>query len=393
MLPIRKRVESLIKNYRIFVWEDLKEHFTLLEEHFTPSGGTFPFISMLLAALGRESFGIGLSLLIAVYGMRKKALSVDGAMAGLVVGLVCCLFAGFRGAFVLLAFFLSSSKLTRFRDMIKKKIEHDFKKGGQRNAVQVISNGLVGCIFAVSFAVASSPSYSLAEVLSYRELPLDSISSLWPRVFLIGYLAHFACCNGDTWASELGIASGSAYPFLLLGVKVTGAPIVFQRVPRGTNGGMSLVGTVASIAGGLFIGLSFSMLDLALNAREGTVTLSSFLQPCLYATFAGFTGSLVRLLSYLSSVFSQRNSQIDSLLGGTLQHSLEDKKTGRILEAGSPSDPNLKHITGIGILDNHQVSSSFLHFRSNGVRSDLPKRSISSLLSSPASSPAPSTTP
>lgn len=58
--------------------------------------------------------------------------------------------------------------------------------------------------------------------------------------------SHFACCLGDTLASELGILSKSP-PILITS---------FSRVPPGTNGGVSLVGTLASLSGGVVMGLT-----------------------------------------------------------------------------------------------------------------------------------------
>ncbi|TBU41905.1 integral membrane protein DUF92-domain-containing protein, partial [Dichomitus squalens] len=48
---------------------------------------------------------------------------------------------------------------------------------------------------------------------------------------------HFACCLGDTLASELGILSRSR-PILISTLK---------PVPPETNGGLSVVGTLASV--------------------------------------------------------------------------------------------------------------------------------------------------
>ncbi|XP_070298473.1 transmembrane protein 19 isoform X2 [Salvelinus sp. IW2-2015] len=42
----------------------------------------------------------------------------------------------------LLAFFITSSKLTRWKEEVKKKLDSDYKEGGQRNWIQVFCNGV-----------------------------------------------------------------------------------------------------------------------------------------------------------------------------------------------------------------------------------------------------------
>ena len=54
--------------------------------------------------------------------------------------------------------------------------------------------------------------------------------------------------------------------------------------------------------------------------------------------------------------------QVDSILGGVCQNSLLEKSSGRILEvkgrAAQLDTAEMKHITGLGFLDNHQVSET-----------------------------------
>lgn len=95
---------------------------------------------------------------------------------------------------------------------------------------------------------------------------------------------HFACCLGDTLASELGILS-MGRPWLVT---------TFRRVPPGTNGGMSVGGTLASILGGAVVGVLMASTLIFENVRcredWGSVTLSLV----FWGAFAGFFGSLVR---------------------------------------------------------------------------------------------------
>jgi len=54
---------------------------------------------------------------------------------------------------------------------------------------------------------------------------------------LCAYVGHYACCNGDTWASELGVLDWGLGP---RGTRLVTHP--WLEVPRGTNGGMSFAG-------------------------------------------------------------------------------------------------------------------------------------------------------
>lgn len=69
-----------------------------------------------------------LPIAIAVYGYKKKSLNISGALLGLVVGFVLTL-SNYCFLMDLLVFFLSSSKATRYKPHLKRKIEEDFKEG------------------------------------------------------------------------------------------------------------------------------------------------------------------------------------------------------------------------------------------------------------------------
>lgn len=156
-----------------------------------------------------------------------------------------------------------------------------------------------------------------------------------PTFCALGVLGAIACCCGDTWASEVGSVLGLR-PILIT---------TLRPVPRGTNGGVSWVGLIASTAGGLLIGLVYYITQWLLLINDyhtvNTNTLQWIVIPL--GTLGGLVGSL-----------------IDSLLGATLQYSGYDSSNGCITH--DPHQPNAKHISGRDVMSNSSVNllSSFL---------------------------------
>ena len=68
-----------------------------------------------------------------------------------------------------------------------------------------------------------------------------------PTLYALTCLLALCCNCGDTWASEVGSVVGGT-PRLIT---------TWQRVPRGTNGGITGVGILCSIAGDLVVGLAY----------------------------------------------------------------------------------------------------------------------------------------
>jgi len=260
--------------------------------------------------------GILAPVIVAIYGLKKKSLNQSGAAAGLVVGFILSV-SSFSFLASLLAFFLFASKATKFRSFKKKKIEADFKEGGQRNWIQVICNGGPASLFAVLY---------MWEV-GCVNLPIDFSSTFSASWYAMAVLSSLACASGDTFASEFGTVIGSSDPLHIL---------TWRRVPRGTNGGISLSGTLASMAGGAVVGV-FCYFTTVTTTQWVTLGQAPAQWPIvLYAVVAGFLGSM-----------------IDSVLGSTLQYSGKHKKLGYIVET---SGPDIEHISGWGILDNHSVN-------------------------------------
>jgi len=265
----------------------------------------------------RLAVAILLPILIAVRGLKKKSLSKSGAIAGICVAFFAILC---HWSFLasLMAFFLSGSKVTKYKAEIKRQIEGDaYKEGGQRNWIQVLCNGGVGLEICLLF---------IMKVGVAMDTPMD-FSRFDSATYLgCAYLGAMACCNGDTWSSELGSVLSKSDPYLIL----TG-----KKVPRGTNGGVSLVGILASFLGGIVVGFAF-WICIAYGSDTTALKMPAQYSVILLGGISGLIGSL-----------------IDSIMGCIFQFSGWDEDKKCVVEF---KGPNVKHISGSPILDNHTVN-------------------------------------
>jgi len=175
--------------------------------------------------------GAALGITIATIAWRLRALSGAGAVAAALLGTVAVA-AGWSWAIVLLAYFVSSSALSRYRLAEKeRRLDDLLDKGGRRDAAQVLANGAVFGVAAAAFAAAPSPTW---------------------QALGAGALAASAA---DTWATEIGTLARGAPRSIVTG----------RRVPVGTSGGITILGLVASVGGAAFV----AGLALALGWPQG----------------------------------------------------------------------------------------------------------------------------
>merc|ERR1712070_1260803 len=92
-----------------------------------------------------------LALKLSTHGLKKKSLDVTGSMAAFFVGFFS-LASSYRFGMLLITFYYSSSKLTKLKEDKKKRLEDDYKEGGQRNYLQVLTNSVLGTLVAVTFS-------------------------------------------------------------------------------------------------------------------------------------------------------------------------------------------------------------------------------------------------
>ncbi|MFQ5946537.1 MAG: DUF92 domain-containing protein [Anaerolineae bacterium] len=213
------------------------------------------------------ALGLGLSLAIAGLGFWAGALTPSGFLGAVAVGTLIFGLGGWTWGVLLILFFVSSSALTRFRELEKRPLAGKFAKGRRRDLGQTMANGGVGALLAVAQALQPN--------------------GLWTAAFV----GSMAAVNADTWATEVGTLSPIEPRLLSTG----------RRVPAGTSGAVSPLGTAASFAGALLIGIAGMALFAVdrLSAGAGS-SLKTWALP------AGLVGGL-------------GGSLVDSLLGATVQ--------------------------------------------------------------------------
>ena len=198
--------------------------------------------------------GFFLAIIIAYLAYRARSLDRSGALAALAVGTVIFGLGGLRWAILLLTFFITSSGLSRAFKNRKKEANEKYAKGGQRDAGQVFGNGGIATLFAA--------------------LHFFFPGAVWPW---LGFAASLAAVNADTWATELGVLNPTA-PRLITDLR--------KVVEKGTSGGVSWIGTLASFAGAGLIGSGSS---LARSFGDELVVLCA-------GHYCWFAGRVVRLV-------------------------------------------------------------------------------------------------
>ncbi|GHO43612.1 DUF92 domain-containing protein [Ktedonospora formicarum] len=214
--------------------------------------------------ISRLAAGLILSSSIGLLAYWRRSLSRSGVAGAIIAGSTTFGLGGTTWGFSLIYFFVSSTLLSHFRAREKAETAADkFSKGSRRDFAQVMANGGVASALATSHALVST--------------------SQARQTLHAGYIGALATANADTWATEVGVLSPHT-PRLI----TNGQPTV-----PGTSGGVTLLGTGASAAGALSLGL-FNWL---LRPRD----------------------RLARHLPLISLISGLAGSLCDSLLGATVQ--------------------------------------------------------------------------
>lgn len=163
-------------------------------------------------------------------------------MGAAIVGCIVHARGGAPATGALLAFFASSSALSRLGETRKSRAPLAQAKGARRDLWQVLANGGVATL---SIGLGRSRAGG-------------------------GFVGALAAASADTWATELGLLA-RRQPRLIT---------TLRPVAAGTSGGVTPEGVAASVGGGLLVGVTWCLLG---GGRQGV----------RIALLAGLVGSLV----------------------------------------------------------------------------------------------------
>lgn len=232
------------------------------------------------------------ALVLAAVSYAFRFLTLSGAIATHILGVLVFGIGGWQWAVPVVVFFLLSSMLSKYGRSRKERFDTLFGKSYTRDWAQVASNGsLAGILVLLS---AQYPIYDFYPI----------------------YLGALAAVTADTWGTEIGVLTKGR----------TVSVLSMQPVSPGTSGGISEMGTIAGAIGALVIALS------------GFVWYSD-LKTAIVVVLAGAAGSFG-----------------DSMLGATLQVQYRCEICGKQTERKVHCGKQTTQVAGVAWINNDVVN-------------------------------------
>ena len=205
-------------------------------------------------------------ILLGIIVYYSGALDLLGSSFVTIIGIFIVITRGFNWLAILLLFLILGSIFTKFKSDYKRRIGLKHEK---RTIKNVVSNGIVPVVMAIFGNYA-------------------------------GFIGSIATATADTMASEIGVLSK---PILITSK---------ERVKPGTDGGISILGTLAGIIGALIIGISAFVIQVTPNVLESiTISLVAGMVGC-------FADSILGATLERSGLFNNEHVNLSATLIGAL---------------------------------------------------------------------------
>lgn len=236
-----------------------------------------------LVGVGLNAILVGLAWII-----PKKLLTPAGLFHAWILGALIWGTLGWQGYLVVMFYFLVGSGVTRI-GMAQKEAEGIAeKRSGARGPENVWGSALTGALCAFGVGVINS---------GFIQINPQSLVPNPLSLLLLGYVASFSTKLSDTSASEVGKVYGKS-TFLIT---------TLQPVPRGTEGAISLEGTLAGVVASIAIACvawAVGLIDLlgilwCILAAFIATNLESVIGATLQTKYTWLTNEIVNILNTL----------------------------------------------------------------------------------------------
>jgi len=234
---IRTQHTQLQLNPASFISTDIGSYFGLLQNY------NVPFVSSLL---------LNTILFFSLKPKLMTMLTAEGFAHSLALGTMLWTALGWKGWTVCVMYLFLGQFVTKFGFDKKEALGIAEGRGGRRGPENVWGSALTGTICASAAAQALKVGG-----------PFLGLSS---NVWILGYVASLSTKIADTFASEIGKAYGKTTVLITNPLK---------KVLPGTEGAISLEGTLASVVGGLLLS-SYAYLVVGLIPSIEALGISTF---------------------------------------------------------------------------------------------------------------------
>jgi uncharacterized protein (TIGR00297 family) len=214
---------------------------------------------------------------LAVGAYLRGILDYRGTLVGSGIGIVIGLAGGWEYVLLLLLYLITSFAVTRFGYAAKMEAGVAEGRKGERGWRSVAANGIVPMAITV--------------------IHMFEPSAIDPGILSLLFVTAIAAAAADTAASELGMLAKD--PVLITRPS--------QRVPAGTNGGISMRGqTFALAAAGYTMALGIVLFYVSASTLEGGADIEWWIDNMWVLPFPVIMGFM--------------SCQVDSVLGATLEN-------------------------------------------------------------------------
>jgi uncharacterized protein (TIGR00297 family) len=226
------------------------------------------------------------TILIAIaFALPKKLLTPAGYANAWLLGVIVWGALGWRAYATTLFYFFIGSGVTKVGMAQKEAYGIAEARGGIRGPGNVWGSALTAAVCALAVAV-------MPLVYPAGSEPLTR----WQALLALGFVASLSTKLSDTTATEIGKAYGQR-TFLIT---------TLQPVPRGTEGAVSLEGTLAGVMGSIALALvawavglisSLSAVGICAIAAFGATTVESLIGATVEEKLTWLTHDLVNIIN------------------------------------------------------------------------------------------------